>query len=102
MRTQGFTPTRPGSDWIAKDQESRRRQDVHNSVLPRVTDAVMSALQLMSAKQSDQQVQLFIADIVDAFWLVPLHVSEEDISARTSKAATTFSQGLHKGLEWHR
>lgn len=30
----------------------------------------------MSVKRSDQQVQLFTADIVDAFWLIPLHVSE--------------------------
>ena len=48
----------------------------HKSVLPRITDAVRSALELLDTKTDDQVVTLFIADIVDAFWLIPLHFSE--------------------------
>ena len=55
---------------------SRKARRTHKSVLPRATDAVGSALYHMSRLRPDQQVQLFIADIVDAFWLIPLHVSE--------------------------
>ena len=55
---------------------SKRAQRTHKSVLPRATDAILSVLHLMAQKQSGQDIQLFIADIVDAFWLIPLHVSE--------------------------
>ena len=55
---------------------SKRAQRTHKSVLPRATDAILSVLHLMARKQSGQDIQLFIADIVDAFWLIPLHVSE--------------------------
>ena len=48
----------------------------HKSVLPRITDAVKSALELLDTKTDDQVVTLFIADIVDAFWLIPLHFNE--------------------------
>eukprot|EP00435_Cladocopium_sp_Y103_P021519 s4006_g5.t1 len=55
---------------------SKRAQRTHKSMLPRATDAVLSVLHLMAQKRPGQEIQLFIADIVDAFWLVPLHVSE--------------------------
>ena len=48
----------------------------HKSVLPRITDAVNSALTLMDRATEDQRVTMFIADIVDAFWLIPLHPKE--------------------------
>ena len=48
----------------------------HKSALPRVTDAAQSALELMDIKAPDQDIVLFIADIVDAFWLIPFHMSE--------------------------
>ena len=48
----------------------------HKSALPRVTDAAQSALELMDLKAPDQDIVLFIADIVDAFWLIPFHMSE--------------------------
>ena len=55
---------------------SKMAKRTHKSVLPRVTDAVLSALDLMASRRPDQELQFFIADIVDAFWLIPLHVSE--------------------------
>ncbi len=48
----------------------------HKSVLPRVSDAVQAALYLSADKTSDEQVQMFIVDIVDAFWLIPLRQAE--------------------------
>ena len=41
-----------------------------------ITDAVGSALELLDKAQDGQQLQLYIADIVDAFWLIPLHRDE--------------------------
>ena len=55
---------------------SRMAKRTHKSVLPRVTDAILSSLELMAQRQDDQQLQLFIADIVNAFWLIPLHIAE--------------------------
>ena len=49
----------------------------HKSVLPRVTDAVRSALKLLWSCNHDEGVTLFIADVSDAFWLLPLHRSEQ-------------------------
>lgn len=48
----------------------------HKSVLPRITDAVSSSLALLDNSLDGQEVTMFIADIVDAFWLVPLHPTE--------------------------
>ena len=48
----------------------------HKSVLPRVSDAIQSTLQLMSEKWNDEVVTFMIADVEDAFWLIPLHVRE--------------------------
>ena len=40
--------------------------------LPRVTDAVSDLLHLMSSLKPGETVVQFVADVVDAFWLVPL------------------------------
>ena len=56
--------------------ESRSHR-THKSVLPRITDAVNSALTLMHCATEGQGVTMFIADIVDAFWLIPLHPKKE-------------------------
>jgi len=48
----------------------------HKSVLPRVSDAIQSTLTLMGDCQRDEAVTFLIADIVDAFWLVPLKKCE--------------------------
>ena len=45
-------------------------------MLPRVTDAVQSGLKLLSNATTGERVTLFIADVTDAFWLVPLNHSE--------------------------
>lgn len=44
----------------------------HKSVLPRVSDAVQSTLAMMSDRDETEAVTLFVADTVDAFWLIPL------------------------------
>ena len=48
----------------------------HKSVLPRVSDAVQAALYLAADKTHEEQVQMLIIDIVDAFWLIPLRQAE--------------------------
>ena len=48
----------------------------HKSVLPRVSDAIQSTLQMMSDRKPEELVTFLIADVEDAFWLVPLHVLE--------------------------
>ena len=52
----------------------------HRSTLPRATHAVRGILGLMEPTEwhtaSDEEVWLLIADISDAFWLIPLHPSE--------------------------
>ena len=55
---------------------SVRATRTHKSVLPRVSDAVQAALYLAADKMPEEMVQMFIIDIVDAFWLIPLHHSE--------------------------
>ena len=47
----------------------------HKAVLPRLTDAVYSALELMKGCVDSEQ-SLLVADIVDAFWLIPLRAEE--------------------------
>ena len=48
----------------------------HKSVLPRVSDAVQSTLAMMAEREESEAVTLFVADIIDAFWLIPLAVEE--------------------------
>ena len=43
----------------------------YKEVLPRITDAIASALKLLSYAINDEKTELFIADVSDAFWLVP-------------------------------
>ena len=46
------------------------------SVLPRISDAVKSAMKLIGSCKDGESATLFIADVSDAFWLIPLHFSE--------------------------
>ena len=55
---------------------SVRAARTHKSVLPRVSDAVKAALSLSADRAQDELVQMFIIDIVDAFWLIPLRQAE--------------------------
>ena len=48
----------------------------HKSVLPRVSDAVQASLSLAADRRQDEVVRVFIIDIVDAFWLIPLRHEE--------------------------
>ena len=56
---------------------SRSAQGTHKAALPRVTDAVKGASQLMQSNTKlPQPVTRLVADIVDAFWLIPLKECE--------------------------
>lgn len=55
---------------------SRAATRTHKSVLPRVSDAVHSALAMMSDLKQGEHLTMLITDIVDAFWLVPLRADE--------------------------
>ena len=59
---------------------SRRTRQTHRVVLPRTADALGDALSLGAAGDFDddagETIEWFIADVVDAFWLVPLHPRE--------------------------
>ena len=55
----------------------------HKSVLPRISDAVQSALKLTHGCEQNESVSLFIADVSDAFWLIPLMQSEQRFFAAT-------------------
>ena len=46
------------------------------SVLPRLTDAVNDVLALMSSRADGEFVEQLVADVTDAFWLIPLSPSE--------------------------
>ena len=59
-----------------QSQVSKVASRTHKSVLPRVTDAVGSALSMLASCNYGESVTMFILDIVDAFWLVPLAVRE--------------------------
>lgn len=58
----------------SKVSTSSRR--THKSILPRVSDAVQSALSLSADLRNDELVSLMIIDIIDAFWLIPLRHCE--------------------------
>eukprot|EP00435_Cladocopium_sp_Y103_P022058 s1576_g5.t1 len=53
---------------------SRAARRLHKAVLPRVTDAVQSLLRNMA--RAPGEVTMLIADITDAFWLIPLRKCE--------------------------
>eukprot|EP00435_Cladocopium_sp_Y103_P050142 s2443_g15.t1 len=56
-----------------RSQVSKIARRTHKAVLPRVSDAVHSLLASMS---SGDNVTMLVADVTDAFWLIPLHFSE--------------------------
>ena len=57
-----------------------KAERTHRSTLPRASNAIKGILGLMEPSEwevgDDEEVELFIADVSDAFWLVPLHMSE--------------------------
>ena len=48
----------------------------YKSELPRIVDAVHDVLSLMSTLKPGETITQMVADITDAFWLIPLHHSE--------------------------
>lgn len=59
-----------------RSEVSRYATREYKSILPRITDAVRSALQLLSGCRAREEVALYIADVSDAFWIIPLHHQE--------------------------
>lgn len=59
-----------------RSQVSRAAARTHKSVLPRVSDAIQSTLQMMGDRGREEVLTFLITDVEDAFWLVPLHMKE--------------------------
>ena len=59
-----------------RSQVSRAADRTHKSVLPRVSDAIQSTLSMSGDLQAGEELWFLVADIVDAFWLVPLRKLE--------------------------
>ena len=59
-----------------QSQVSKAAARTHKSVLPRVSDAVQSALGMLADLQPDETLTLLVVDIIDAFWLIPLRHEE--------------------------
>lgn len=55
---------------------SKAASRTHKSVLPRVSDAIQSTLQMMMDASAEQSITFFITDVEDAFWLLPLRREE--------------------------
>ena len=77
----------------------------HRVVLPRISDAIADALEMMSHLEPGQEVEWLVLDFVDAFWNVPLRHSERRFF--TGKIADKFyiflraAQGSRNGpLSW--
>ena len=49
----------------------------YKSELPRISDAVFDLLALLSTASPGERVIQFVADIVDAFWLIPINKDEQ-------------------------
>jgi hypothetical protein len=56
---------------------TRATKKLYKSELPRMSDAVYDALALMSTACPGEVVTQLVADIVDAFWLIPLNPEEQ-------------------------
>ena len=56
---------------LEQSRVSTRSKRTHRSTLPRATHAISGALGLM-ATTDGSQVYLLVADVQDAFWLIPL------------------------------
>eukprot|EP00972_Heterocapsa_arctica_P036253 5334952-Heterocapsa_arctica.AAC.1 len=46
------------------------------SVLPRATDAIFGSLEQQRDSQADELVAWLVADVAEAFWLIPLRMCE--------------------------
>ena len=46
------------------------------AVLPRITDAIHAALDLLDSRESGELLEFLVVDAEDAFWQLPLRVSE--------------------------
>lgn len=59
-----------------RSQVSSAASRTHKSVLPRISDAIQHTLAMLADCHQGEHVTLLVADIVDAFWLIPLKVAE--------------------------
>ena len=57
--------------WVTSATQKRFKSE-----LPRLRDAVNDCLAFMSDLREDETVEQLVADISDAFWLVPLNPAE--------------------------
>ena len=55
---------------------SRSADRAHKSVLPRASNATQTTLMMQADLKADEIIVFLVADIVDAFWLVPLRLEE--------------------------
>ena len=60
-----------------QSQVTRATRRLYKSELPRISDAVYDLLALMSTARPGEIVTQFVADIVDAFWLIPINKDEQ-------------------------
>lgn len=69
---------------------SKVAKRTHKAILPRVTDAVQSLLKTMA--KSNAAVSMLIADITDAFWLIPLRKEERYFTAKLRGKYYSFNR----------
>lgn len=75
-RGQPVTKTRIILD-AKQSQVTRATRRLYKSELPRISDAVYDLLALMSTARPGEIVTQFVADVVDAFWLIPINKDEQ-------------------------
>lgn len=77
LNEQGIATTKTRIILDAKQsQVTNATERRYASELPRITDAVHDLLSLMTQLGPGEKIVQFVADIVDAFWLIPLHPEE--------------------------
>ena len=55
---------------------SRRTRETRRVVLPRLSDLIQDLLALSGTQSEEQGAEVFVLDFTDAFWLIPLVLSE--------------------------
>ena len=73
---QEITKTRIILD-AKQSKVTRATRRLYKSELPRMADAVYDVLALMPAASPGETVSQLVADIVDAFWLIPVNKTEQ-------------------------
>ena len=77
VNDQGIVTTKTRIILDAKQSSiTAATQRTYKSELPRVSDAVHDLLDLMARLRPGEEIRQMVADVVDAFWLIPLHPNE--------------------------